>query len=237
MKKLLVIKCGATLSNLLQRKGDFEDWIVTGTGLDPEDVVIVNVEHDETLPDPETLAGAIITGSHAMVTERRPWSEQTAAWLKSAVGQVPLLGICYGHQLLGHALGGAVADNPLGREMGMVQVDFTPAAAADKLFNDLPTTITAPVSHQQSLRRLPEGAILLAHSAREPHQAFRYGETTWGVQFHPEFDAEVTAAYVDYCQSDLVAEGQDPDALRATCIDSPTGKTILRRFAELLPAC
>lgn len=237
MKKLLVIKCGATLPDLIPRKGDFEDWIINGTGLDREQTITVNVEEGESLPDPDTVAGVIVTGSHAMVTDRLPWSEQTAAWLRRAVGQVPVLGICYGHQLLGYALGGTVADNPNGREMGMVQVDFNPAANEDDLLGGFAPAITVPVSHRQSLRRLPDGAILLARSDREPHQAFRFGERAWGVQFHPEFDAEATVAYIDFCQADLVAEGQDPATLRASCSDSPVGAAILRRFAEILPAC
>jgi GMP synthase (glutamine-hydrolysing) len=237
MKKLLLIKCGDTIADLVERKGDFEDWIINGTGLPIEKTVTVNVEKNEPLPEPDTIAGVIISGSHAMVTEQRPWSERTAAWLRRSVGQVPVLGICYGHQLLGYALGGTVADNPNGREMGVIPITFTPAADDDPLLGDFTPAITAAVSHKQSLVKLPPGALHLASSQRESYQAFRYGNKTWGLQFHPEFDAEITSAYVDYCQEALVAEGQDPAAIRRSCVDTPTGPAILRRFADILSKC
>lgn len=234
MKKLLIIKCGDTIPELANRKGDFEDWIMNGTGLSQEATLTVNVEKDEPLPAPEEIAGVIISGSHAMVTEQRPWSEKTAKWLAIAVGQIPLLGICYGHQLLGYALGGKVADNPRGREMGMFRIDFTPAASRDPLLGSFSPSITAPVSHKQSLIELPAEAILLASSDREPHQAFRFGDNAWGIQFHPEFNAEITTAYINYCHDALVAENQDPADLRKTCVDSKKGAELLQRFRKIM---
>src|SRR3546814_4890003 len=93
-----------------------------------------------------------------MVTERRDWSEATAAWLREAAhAGVPVFGICYGHQLLAHALGGAVGDNPNGRKLGTVAVDLLPAAADHPLFAGLPVRILAPATHQPSVLRAPEG--------------------------------------------------------------------------------
>jgi len=234
MKKLLIIKCGDTLPALVARRGDFEDWIIAGTGLAPEQTITVNVEKDEPLPQPDQVSGVIISGSHAMVTEHRPWSEQTATWLTTAVGQVPILGICYGHQLLGYALGGTVADNPHGREMGTVRITFTPEAMQDNLIGGFTPTIDAQVSHKQSLLELPPGALLLGSSARDPHQAFRYGDQTWGVQFHPEFDADIAAEYVDYCADLLRAEGQDPISIRQSCTDSVAARSVLKRFGKMI---
>jgi GMP synthase (glutamine-hydrolysing) len=234
MKKLLIIKCGDTIPDLVARKGDFDDWIIKGTGLNHEQTFTVNVEKDERLPDPEEISGVVISGSHAMVTEQRPWSEQTAGWLANTVGQIPMLGICYGHQLLGYALGGKVADNPNGREMGMVRLDITPAAAGDRLLGNFLPSMIVPVSHKQSLVELPAGATLLASSAREPHQAFRFGDNAWGLQFHPEFDAEITTTYIDYCHDALVAENQNPDDLRKSCIDSGKGSELLQNFRRII---
>ncbi len=236
IKKLLIIKCGDTIPELAVRKGDFEDWIIAGAGLKSPEVLTINVEKDEPLPTAGELSGVIITGSHAMVTEHRPWSEKTAVWLASAVGKIPVLGICYGHQLLGYALGGKVADNPAGREMGMVDIRFSAAATEDALLGEFSSGIKAPVSHKQSLIELPPSAVHLASSTREPNQAFRHGDSAWGLQFHPEFDIDISNAYIDYCHDLLVDEGQIPGEIKKSCHDSDSGTAILQRFGEIIRA-
>ncbi len=89
-------------------------------------------------------------------------------------------------------------------------------------------------SHTQTVLRLPPGARLLATSTLDHHFAFAIGDVVWGVQFHPEFDAEVVRTYIRAFGSILTAEGQDPDRLAATCSDTPYGSIILRRFAEIV---
>jgi len=232
MKKMLIIKCGGTLPELLARRGDFEDWIIAGAGLERQDALTVNVEEGEVLPSPDKVSGVIVTGSHAMVTERREWSEKTAGWLADAVDRVPMLGICYGHQLLGYALGGTVGDNPKGREMGMATVVPSPLAVNDRLLGMFTSPPEVPVSHKQSLLELPPGAVLLAGSERDSHHAFRFGEMTWGVQFHPEFDADIATTYIDHFDQALRDEGQNPDELRRRCTDSPAGDALLHRFVS-----
>ena len=81
--------------------------------------------------------------------------------------------------------------------------------------------------------RTPRGAVRLAFNAREAHQAFRAGPCAWGVQFHPEFSADVVRAYIDEMRPRLAAEQQDPDALWAATADTPYGEEILKRFARL----
>lgn len=82
---------------------------------------------------------------------------------------MPALGICYGHQLLGHALGGTVGNHPDGGEFGTVEVRLLPEAAADPLFAGLPAVFPAQLFHRQSVLYLPSGAQVLASSQREPH--------------------------------------------------------------------
>jgi GMP synthase (glutamine-hydrolysing) len=70
-------------------------------------ISVARVYAGEPLPAPDNATIAVITGSWDMVTERLPWSEMTAAWIREAMAiEMPLFGVCYGHQLMAHALGG-----------------------------------------------------------------------------------------------------------------------------------
>jgi GMP synthase (glutamine-hydrolysing) len=233
-RPLAIIKVGETFDTLRDRQGDFEHWIAAGLGATRLPVVVLDPRRGDTLPAPETISGAIVTGSHAMVSHREGWSEATGAWLRELVAHdTPLLGICFGHQLLADALGGAAGDHPGGMELGTVAVELTAEAASDALLHDLPMRFDAHVVHRQSALRLPDGAVRLAGNAFEPNQAFRIGRCAWGLQFHPEFDAEAMRGYVDLLADQLRAEGTDPAALRERVGGTPTSAQLLGRFARI----
>lgn len=241
MKKLLLIKTGKTWDSIRTRHGCFEDWLVAGLGVSRKEVDVVSVFEGGLLPTHlDTVGGIIITGSPAMVTERLPWSEAVARWLAFELlerkTRVPVLGICYGHQLLAHALGGRVEYNPRGREIGTVEICATAALAGDPLLGEINFPFLAQVTHLQSVSELPPGAIHLASSALEPHHAFRFSETVWGVQFHPEFTADIMRAYLDVLGERMLGEGMDVAGVRAGVRDAPAGVAMLRRFARLAGA-
>ena len=235
MNHILIVKTGSTMDDLKARKGDFEDWILAGMGMERKNARIIDVQDGAPLPSPQGLRGIVITGSHAMVTEHHEWSRQAARWVKHAVGTaVPILGICFGHQLIAHALGGVVGDNPNGREFGTVDVRLNYKAGRDPLFRGLPQTIRVHASHTQSVLTLPPGARVLASSAMDPHHAFVWEDRVWGVQFHPEFDAEITKAYIEAYRTDLQAGGNDVDTLLRSCEDTPYGTALLMRFSRIV---
>ena len=231
---VLVVKCGNALASLREQRGDYEDWILAGMGLRREGARVAAVQEGAELPDAASVAAVVLTGSSAMVSAREPWSERTAGWLRGAVAAgTPVLGICYGHQLLAHALGGRVGPNPRGREIGTVLVETRPAARGDALLGSLPERFPAQATHVESVLDLPAGAELLAGSAGDPHHAFSVGPRAGGVQFHPEFDADAIRAYLDARRELIRSEGGDPEALLSEVRESPSGPALLRRFAAL----
>lgn len=235
MAKLLVIKTGTTMDALREQRGDFEQWIIDAMELSADEVMVTDVSLGEELPEYHQISGIAITGSHAMVTEHRDWSEYTAEWLKiAAEKQIPTIGICYGHQLLAYALGGKVDFNPKGREVGTIDITLQPAAQTDSLFRGLPDTIAVQLSHRQAVLELPEQVEWLASSTLAENQAFRYGEVVWGTQFHPEFDRHITQAYTEYAWEGLRAEGFDPHAIYHSIQETPIGLEIMQRFTAIV---
>lgn len=233
MRPFLIIKTGSTFGPTARALGDFEHWTAAAMGLTRDQWHPVNVQAGEPLPDPADYAGCAITGSHDMVTDPHPWIADTADWLRRAADHgLPVFGICFGHQLLGMALGGQSGYHPDGPEIGTVPVTLTDAAADDPLFCALPRTFPAHVTHSQTVLALPPEATLLGASAHDPHQAVRFAPSCWGVQFHPEFRARATRHYVREQADKLSAQGQDPAAVEAGVVETPESTGLLERFAQ-----
>ena len=237
MAKLLLLQVGNTFAELAASRGDYDAWFLASLGLDRESAWVARPHQGDPLPDRHDFSGVVVTGSAAMVTDREPWSEAVAAFLREIVARErPLLGVCYGHQLLAFALGGQVGDNPAGRMAGTVEVRLEPSAADDPLFGGLPSSLVVHVSHRQRVMQLPSSATLLGQSPHDPCHVYRVGERAWGVQFHPEFDDYVARAYVEQRWDVFVREGRDPESMLQSVRPSDHGQQLLRRFAELARA-
>jgi GMP synthase (glutamine-hydrolysing) len=234
MKPLLIIKTGRAITGVPPELRDFEHWTANAAGLTLAQCHTVTVIDGERLPDVKQCGAVVITGSAAMVSERHDWSEYAAQWLLQAVNaQVPILGICYGHQLLAHALGGVVDYHPRGREMGTKLIRRAPAAQRDELFSALPAEFPAHVTHMQSVLRLPLGAEVLAWNSFEAHHAVRFAPKAWGVQFHPEFTAAAMSHYLQIRGDVLQHEGMDLSELHAAVTETAESTALLQRFVKL----
>ena len=138
-----------------------------------------------------------------------PWLAEETDWLGSLLaGSVPTLGICLGSELIARAAGAWVGPLPL-PEIGWGEVELTDAAAEDPVFSALPARFEGLQWHHYA-HDLPEGGVALAHSAASL-QAFRLGETGWGVQFHPE----VTELQLERWIGDPSDPPPDAERLRA----------------------
>jgi GMP synthase (glutamine-hydrolysing) len=235
MGYLAIIEAGRTFSNLAVRLGDFSDWMAAGLGVDQGRLRIFPAFSDVGLPSPRALQGVVISGSHAMVTEDCPWMRRLAEWLAEAVAlSVPVLGICFGHQMLARALGGVVDYHPRGREVGTVKVCLNDDVRNDPLFSGMPECFSAQVFHAQSVLQLPPGCRVLAGNDFESHQAVAYGDCAWGLQFHPEFDARIMRSYIAEEAGSLMNEGYDVGTLLAGVEETPVSAGLLANFAKVV---
>ena len=235
MRKLLIIKTGTTFEAINQKHGDFEDYIINQIGIPASDVVTVPAFITPTMPQMEDISAIIITGSHSMVSDKEDWSRRLAYWLRNVCGaSVPVLGICFGHQILADAWAGIVNYHPGGREVGTVDIELCEAGKQDSLLSCLPEKFLGHVFHSQSVLKLPPGARLLAKNAFEPHHAFVIHDNIWGVQFHPEFNAAVMLDYVEAESRALIRAGFDIDKLKKSLMDHSYGQCLLRRFISLV---
>ena len=204
-----------------------------GAGWAPSAAEIVAVYEGQRPQAPSSYRAALITGSPAMVSDKEPWSEDTAAWLREALeAGLPMFGVCYGHQLLAHAFGGKVGYNPAGREVGTQTVELLPTAGGDQLMAGVPTTFPAQMLHAQTVLQPPAGATVLARSDLDEHQMIRIGRNVFSTQFHPEFGPDFIRAHLDRYGRRYAAENLDIPGLSANVRATPVAAGLLRRFLE-----
>lgn len=221
-RSILIVKCGSAPRTVAAKFGDYETWFIRALGGDPAHFTVVSPQKGEPFPDPARCAAVLVTGSPSSVLERRPWMVETGAYLlKAAEKAVPVLGVCFGHQLLADALGAPLQKNPRGREFGAINVELTAEGQRHPLFRGLPAKPTFQSTHEDEVVAVPEGATLLAGNAFSAVQAFQMGAHLIGVQFHPEL-------WLDPVKSIAEERRLTPAQYRAE--EAPAGRTLLQSF-------
>lgn len=149
-------------------------------------------------PEPAGEFGAVMLfggAMHADEEEHHPWLRDEDVFIRRLLERrVPLLGVCLGAQLMAKAAGARVYPLP-GPEVGWVDVELTGDAADDPVFAALPVRFPAFQWHYYAFD-VPDGARELGRSTACP-EAFRLGDTSWAVQFHPEVTSEIVARWTE----------------------------------------
>lgn len=233
--KIHIIKTGSTFLYLKNRYGDFDQQILSKINIPKSRLRVISVFNTPNYPYKDECAGIIITGSHNMVTENQDWIKNLMSWIREfSILKIPVLGICFGHQLIAQALGGKIDFNTQGIEIGTLPIFCKPCARNDLLFAVMPTSFSTYITHRQSLLIPPKDSLVLASSNREKYQAINFIKNRiWGVQFHPEFNKEIMDYYIDKQSEYIIKSGQDIMVIKNSVKDCPTGKKLLKHFVDI----
>lgn len=169
LDSVLVVDFGGQYAHLIARR-------IRELGVYSEIVPAVNL--DAVGDAVSRSAGVILSGGPGSVWESR---HDEAALMAIESGK-PVLGICYGHQLLAKVLGGEVGRSPL-PEFGPTEVEVLDHGL---LLDGLPAKFKVWMSHYDAVLRPPRGAKVLARSPGSPVAAMELGSRVFGVQWHPE---------------------------------------------------
>lgn len=188
--------------------GDYADMFVRlldGNGFSFE---VYDVREQQYPPTLHACDGYLITGSRHGAYEDLPWLPPLFAFIRQLhAAQVPLLGVCFGHQAVAQALGGCVEKSAKGWGVGAHTWQLTPAAS---WLSPPQRTLRLHCIHQDQVVQLPPGAVRLASSDFCENAAYAIGTHIFCVQGHPEFFADYVLALLD-----ILAEKVPPDVLAA----------------------
>jgi GMP synthase (glutamine-hydrolysing) len=169
------------------------------------------------LPAHHDFDGVVVTGSKSSVYWDDDWIQPLVDYVADAHDAgVPILGVCFGHQVLAEALGGTVAD------MGAFEIGYREVTqtASDPIFDGVPESFLTFTTHGDAVTDLPPDASLLAENDYGVH-AFRVGQSV-GVQFHPEYDNDTAEQIahekdIDEERRDDVLAGITPENYARAC--------------------
>lgn len=180
-------------------------------------------------------SGVLISGSLQSVYARKPWMLKLEAFIQAAQArEIPIFGICFGHQILASALGGRVETLPTW-EFGEHPVFLQGEHPYLKDFDSGSLTLQV---HQDHVAELPPGAVALGLSEKTPHQIFAIGKS-FGVQFHPEYTVEMLHTIIAKRHEKFVEKGPFLSESHLQELSQHWGlpqapRQILRRFLETL---
>lgn len=208
MTRFTIIETGIISERTRARHGSFPEMFERLISAEDKSITfdVVSVVSGDQLPDPRKLQAILITGSPAGVYDELDWIEPLEDFVRKAhASRTPMVGVCFGHQLMAQALGGTVRKSERGWGIGRHVYEVAPENGVI----DGPHLAIA-CSHQDQVIEAPAGARTFLFSEFAPHAGLLYaGGSAMSVQPHPEF----TASFAHLCCE--LREGNAPDAVVA----------------------
>jgi GMP synthase (glutamine-hydrolysing) len=148
----------------------------------------------------------------------------------------PVLGICFGFQLMAQAYGGIVVDDEALKETGTVEVSLTKKGREDPIFKDVPESFLVNSFHNQSVVKLPDNAVNFCEGPKDIFYANKYkGKNIYGTQYHLELEVADIAARLQFYLDKYLDGGQDEyDKVMAAVQETKPVKQMLKNFVELI---
>lgn len=203
---------------------DTIDWHAPEALLSGHDGIILGGSGEYDFDGGRPLTDAVRAESKAIVERLRPLLDYVFA------NDVPLLGVCYGHQIISEYQGIPVVSDVEQKKVGSHAVCLTEAGKTDPLFAGLPERFIGQYGHKDSLSAVPKDAVLLATGPSCKTSALRYGSRIYTLQFHPEL-TETDVAWKLANSPGYLPEGIPLDELIKP---SPEASTLIPRFAKLI---
>lgn len=188
------------------------------------------VSEGEWPTDTAGYAGFLITGSPASVNDASPWIARLEALVRELHAQRrPLVGICFGHQVVAKALGGRVGLSPGGLRVGTAPL---PLHSPPPWLQPAPPVLSLYAAHEEQVLGLPPGARVLGGDDFCPVGSLALGEHVWTLQYHPEFSPAFMADLLDALADSLPAEALARG--RAQIAQPADGAWVMARIAGFL---
>lgn len=236
-KRIVVLEANPA-SEVFGNKPGHGDWFAKAfRQIDPKvKVEVYNTTWGELPDELSSVDGLVVSGSSKEVYDDEVWIKQVDKLVKRERRKgTPILGVCFGHQLIAQAFGGRVTENPYGREIGTGEVRLVRGLAdKDELLVGLPERLRVQQSHKSVVSELPEGAVVLAKNDFGV-QAFRLGQDkVWGVQFHPEVTAEILKKVIKFREKVLTVEGLDAEKIYGQVEETVEARKVLANFIRVV---
>ncbi len=202
--KIGILQTGDAPEELLQQHGNYNNMFeqLLGQKHDEFEFKVCRVIDGQMPGDARDCEGWLITGSKFSVYGRQPWIPALKDFIRKIVdAKIPLVGICFGHQIIAEALGGRVEKSDKGWGLGVDTYALTPGAPIDKH-----KQITLNIFHQDQIVALPPGAEVFASSDFCEYAGLMIGDQILTIQAHPEFSLEINRRLLEVRKSSAIPE-------------------------------